>query len=195
MGEYFESIADVEATEDQAAGLAQRLTSWLIESGVIAAERTDCVIGDLGYPPGPGWASVVIEADEAHTPYLRNNGLEVSVGRTVFHSGGDGVSDVECPRCGAHVALQEDSGPTPSWDAFSATLGTWYEGGESSVVACPRCSRPVDFNDWIWTEDWGRFAVAFLGLTFWNWPPLTDSFVAEVAARLGHRVVRTRGKL
>jgi hypothetical protein len=63
------------------------------------------------------------------------------------------------------------------------------------VVACPRCGRPVDFNDWIWTEDWGRFAVAFLGLTFWNWPPLTDSFVAEVAARLGHRVVRTRGKL
>jgi hypothetical protein len=32
-------------------------------------------------------------------------------------------------------------------------------------------------------------AFAELGLRFWNWPPLADAFVADLAARLGHRLV------
>ncbi|MGE5286256.1 MAG: hypothetical protein ACM3ML_03440 [Micromonosporaceae bacterium] len=30
------------------------------------------------------------------------------------------------------------------------------------------------FNDWQWTSEW-PFAVGFLGFTFWNWPPLSES--------------------
>ncbi|HEX8632054.1 MAG TPA: hypothetical protein VF755_28170 [Catenuloplanes sp.] len=57
-----------------------------------------------------------------------------------------------------------------------------------------RCARRIGFNDWHWIGGW-PFAVGFLGLTFWNWPPLRIAFVAEVAHHLGHRVVVTRGKL
>jgi hypothetical protein len=61
-------------------------------------------------------------------------------------------------------------------------------------VRCPHCGLLVDFNDWRW--DSGRpFAVGFLGFAFWNWPELSDTFIAQVADRLGHRVVVTGGKL
>jgi hypothetical protein len=37
--------------------------------------------------------------------------------------------------------------------------------------------------------------VGCLDLTFWNWPPLAEEFVAQVAERLGHRVIVMLGKL
>ncbi len=33
------------------------------------------------------------------------------------------------------------------------------------------------------------FAFGELGLTFWNWAPLSDEFRADVRRILGHRVV------
>lgn len=40
-----------------------------------------------------------------------------------------------------------------------------------------------------------RYGIGKLGLTFWNWPPLSASFVREVTELLGHRSVLVRGKL
>jgi hypothetical protein len=34
-----------------------------------------------------------------------------------------------------------------------------------------------------------------LGITFWNWGELSDAFVAEPLAHLGHRVMLVTGKI
>jgi hypothetical protein len=53
MGDWFQTIVDPEATEAEAPALADRVLYWLIEERIVVGERTDCVLGDGGYAPGP----------------------------------------------------------------------------------------------------------------------------------------------
>ena len=196
MGDYFQHIVDVQVADDTAAGLAARLVAWLVETGVIEAELTDCVLGDLGHRPGPGYRAAVTDAvDDDFLLDGMENGVEVHVERTVFDPSQGDPTSATCPRCGEVVAFI-DPGPwklTSEWAAFAEVLDRWQEGG-SSAVPCPRCGVPVGINDWQWHE-WFPMAVGCLGLTFWNWPPLAEEFVAQVAERLGHRVIVIAGKL
>jgi hypothetical protein len=50
----------------------------------------------------------------------------------------------------------------------------------------------MGLNDWRWQPPWG---FGYLGFEFWNWPPLSQGFIAEVGRRLGHRTVLVAGKL
>ena len=56
----------------------------------------------------------------------------------------------------------------------------------SDALVCARCGERTGFNGWRWPVP---CAFAELGLRFWNWPPLADAFVADLAAWLGHRLV------
>ena len=194
MGNYFEIIADAEATEDEAAGLAASVVSWLTQEGIIAAEAANCVLGaESGYPPGPRYTAAVTEPDEGLLR-LRANGVEVCTTRAVFSPAEGTAGSVVCPLCGQTTDLNDPvTGQiTPQWELFSDAFGTWMEGGPGEV-RCPRCGQLVRLNDWRWTNE--PFAVGFLGFTFWNWPLLSVPFIAQVASRLKHRVVVIRGKL
>jgi hypothetical protein len=190
VGDHFQIIADVEAREDEAAGLADRLVAWLADAGVIASARTESVLGfKFGHLPGPRWPTAVSEPDNA----VRGDGVEVQAGRTVFHTM-ETPMRAGCPRCGTVLALvnEETWGTADEWDAFLCAAIGWTKGGPGTVP-CPRCREAVGFNDWLWPNQDG-WAVGYLGLTFWNWPMLSDQFVSAVAAHLGHRVLRTDGK-
>jgi endogenous inhibitor of DNA gyrase (YacG/DUF329 family) len=189
VGDTFQIIADVEASEATAPVLAASAAGWLRDSGVIAATRADCVPGPApGYPPGPGYAAAVTDPDEL-LPGLKVNGVEVTAARSVFSPGQGEAGPVTCPRCGREVELRDPA----HWALFSGALGHWM-AAEPSEVTCPHCQLHAGLNDWIWDGDW-PVAVGFLGFTFWNWPPLSSSFIAQVQAHLGHRVVVIRGKL
>ncbi|GAB3889522.1 hypothetical protein GCM10029964_059340 [Kibdelosporangium lantanae] len=175
MGDHFQRIVDVEATEAQAPGLAAVVVEWLVDRGVVRAEVTDCALGD-GHAPGPEYAVAVTEPDPGLVD-LRTNGLEVAVGRQVFFSA-DVSQWIACPHC----AVDFDS---------DEAIRTWYLHG-TDTHPCPVCGRLVALNDWRWEPPWG---FGCLGFTFWNWSPLRDDFVADVAGLLGHRVVRPYGKM
>jgi hypothetical protein len=189
VGEWFETIADVEATDEEAEGLAAATLAWLMDTGIVLAETTDCVLGDVGYPPGPRYATAVTEADP-RLPTLRTNGVEVITGRTVFYS--MGADQVTCPRCYQVTVLTDDRGqPNQTWHELSDTIGTWFEGGGADYQ-CPNCGHLVGLNDWTWSPAWG---FGHLGIKFWNWPRLSPHFLAEVSQRLGHRTVHPCGKM
>jgi hypothetical protein len=57
---------------------------------------------------------------------------------------------------------------------------------------CPHCGHSVGLNDWTWSPPWG---FGYLGITFWNWPPVKSEFLAEIGDRLGHRTVHPCGKM
>ena len=60
MGDTFQIVADIEATEDTAPALAASVVRWLSDSGIITGRLADCVLGPAaGYPPGPGYAAAV----------------------------------------------------------------------------------------------------------------------------------------
>ena len=195
MGDHFQIIADAEATEAEAPALGASVVSWLASEGIIGAEPTDCVLSaEPGYPPGPRYIAAVTGPSE-WLPRLRTNGLAVITTRSVFHPIQGELGPVACPHCGQTVELEDPATgqPTQQWERFSDALNAWMSG-DACAVACPRCRQVTGFNDWHWTGDW-PFAVGFLGFKFWNWPPLRESFITQMASQLGHRVVVTRGKL
>ncbi len=71
-------------------------------------------------------------------------------------------------------------------------MEAWYEGDDAVTFPCPDCGKPERLVDWAGEFPWG---FGNLGFTFWNWPPLSASFVREVTELLGHRSVLVRGKL
>jgi hypothetical protein len=177
VGDYFQRVVDVEATEAEAPDLAARVVEWLVDQGVVVAAITDCAFGD-GHAPGPWYTRAVTETD-ARLLELRTNGLEVVVGRTVFFSLESGQR-VFCPHCANEVEVETNE-----------NISSWYRGGDG-VEPCPACGRIVGLNEWRWEPPWG---FGYLGFTFWNWPRLRPDFVAEVAELLGHRVVLPYGKM
>jgi hypothetical protein len=178
VSDCFQILADVDATAEEAAGLAESTVAWLVAEGIVLADRTDCVVGaDLGHPPGPGFRLAV----ETYADEVAYDGLEVRTGRSVFHGVQSWVDRISCPHCGTAT----------TWDDIAETVSAWVDTG-SGAHQCGACARPAGLNDWRWDPP---MAFGYLGFTFWNWPPLRDGFVAEVAARLGHRVVVIDDKL
>ncbi len=189
MGDWFQTIADVQATPDEADQLATTTLAWLIDAGIVLTEPTDCVLSGLGHPLGPHYTAAVTE-DSPHLLTLHTNGVEVITGRTVFYS--MGADHAACPVCG-HITELTDQGiqPNDAWHELSDTIGDWFEGG-SGLHACPNCRNLVELNNWTWSPPWG---FGHLGITFWNWPPLSPRFLADVTQRLGHRTVHPSGKM
>lgn len=185
MGDWFETIADIEATPEEADRLGAEVLSWLVEQRIVMAEQTDCVLGSRAHRPGPNYALATVEPDEV-LHRLATNGFRVVTGQSVFYS--MGVDRVVCPRCGAAVVDHQDE---ESWDNFSPIIDEWYGGG-SGVYACKSCGQSVGINEWGWSPPWG---FGCLGFEFWNWPMLDPGFVAAVSNRLGHRIVQPCGKL
>src|SRR5215475_5498928 len=184
MGDWFQVIADVDATPQEADRLGAEVLSWLIDQGVVVADHSDCALGGKGHRPGPNYAVATVETDE-RLYGLTTNGVCVVTGRSVFYS--MGVDQVVCPRCGTTVVDKQDEG---SWDEFSSVIDEWYGGG-SGLSVCKNCGQSVGINDWAWSPPWG---FGYLGFEFWNWPMLAPGFVEAVSKRLGHRTVQPFGK-
>ncbi|MFD8223213.1 hypothetical protein ACFV16_03465 [Streptomyces massasporeus] len=207
MGDYFQTIVDLDASAADAERLARRVVDRLVTEGIVLAERTDCVLGrPLGHPPGPSWARAVGDLDADEEPW---DGLAVHIGRTVFDGGQDSPEAVTCPLCAATTPLESDPYdeflPEPDgrstaatdaedpWPRFATALATWQTTGDAMVV-CPACRCPAPLPDWTWTDD--RLALGHLGFEFWNWPELTDDFRTRLSGLLdGHRTAYVWGKI
>lgn len=193
MGDRFQAIVDVQASAQEAGTLAADVRSWLISSGVVSAERTDCVLSaDLGYPSGPG-ADAVVGLSGWSVPW--QGGLDITIGRTVFDAGQGDPMAVTCPHCSAVIDLLDEDFELSdeAWEPFREVVHGWGEGRDV-IVPCPACGRPVEPTFWKWADDY--FVFAHLGFMFWNWPPLRPEFVAEFTRHLAdHRTVLLEGKL
>ncbi|MEU4151685.1 hypothetical protein [Streptomyces sp. NPDC026659] len=193
MGDHFQIIVDLDATEADAPGLAARVVDRLVGEGIVRAERTECLLGPgLGHPPGPRWDRAVAPADARWAP---TDGLAVHTGRTFFHSGQGDPEWVRCPRCAATTRLYVYEDWTPvegASDPFDRAIGLWRATGDADVE-CASCTARVPLPEWKWAYD--SFAFGYLGFEFWNWPEFTDEFRDLVADALGgHRTAHPAGK-
>lgn len=176
-------VVDVEASEDDAVPLAREILAWLSAERIIEREPSDCILGEgEGYAPGPRWGAAVAAPGDDAFLRLRTNGLRVRTGRQVFDAAGNGI-ELTCAGCGV------TSEPGAEW--FGA-VGRWHEGDDGAAFTCPSCKVPRRLTDWRGPRPWG---FGCLALEFWNWPPLSDSFIGVVGARLGHETVLVRAHL
>jgi hypothetical protein len=188
MGDTFRTIVDREATLAEAPTLADHVSSWLIEQRIIACIRTDCILGSReGYPPGPRFAYALDKSQDplgifaTGTRRLSTNGLDIVMGRTVFDSGQGG--QILCPSCGKEPA---------SWEGWQDAIAEWLGSSGPALLKCTLCGREAPVTEWKYDPPW---AFGNLGFTFWNWPPFSQSFVAEISRILGHPTVVICGKL
>ena len=192
MSEHGQTLCDVDASDDEAETLKQRLQAWLVDKRIIEPDITNCVLSDAGgHRPAEnyGYAIYGSDAGPLTPPGLRVNGLEITVGRHIYW-GGD-LEAVICPHCRHRESM------TPReegrWDtAFSGALDEWMAGG-AGLGPCVKCGSLNGLNDWDWGYPW---AFGALGVKVWNWDELSSDFIAEVSEVLGgHRVIHCSYKL
>lgn len=198
MGDHFQRIVDVEATDEQAGPLAERIVDWMVEEGLITRQMSGDGVyspsADTGHVPGPDWRRAV--ADPSDPAWLPGP-VAVMVGRDYYveGQGTDEADSATCPRCAARTVVidyPESFEPDQeAWQPFEDAVAAWKATtGEASVI-CRSCAAPVPVTEW----DFGSgFTLATLAFDFWGWPPLAAAFLTDFAARLGHRAVEQTGK-
>ncbi len=152
---------------------ARRVTDHLTISRVIKpnADR-DELWQPSQWAAGDGADAVLAEAQDARWRRLANNGVDITLERQA-HDAGEGYSPPACPSCKA--LLDEDQ--------HIDLLGSWVDGGEP-IVTCAGCHSSAPLGDW--PCDWPS-VVGAPAIVFNNWPPLRDTFVAELRRLLGGR--------
>ncbi|GAA1547142.1 hypothetical protein GCM10009730_65330 [Streptomyces albidochromogenes] len=176
MGDYFQTVVDIDAAPEDVEVLASRVVDWLVDEQVVLPEQTFEMLGRPVHSPGRRWDDVM------EWPGQGADGLAVVRRRTVFWGSLGSEGAPVCPHCSAPTA------ETSGLDALAA----WNETG-SAELWCPACGRSELLPEWTWQDD--RFACGHLGFEVWNAARLRPEFVAELGRVLGHRVRKVSGKL
>jgi len=181
VSDTFQVLVAQELGPRAAEQLVPAIIAWMVAQGVIVPERSDCVVeSGLGHAPGPG-ATKALESRHKLV-WLRANGVSVSAGRRVFHAGENGIS-LECSACGDAFEPGEE---------WTDAVGRWFEGDDDVSFMCPTCGQALLLKDW--EGEW-RWAFGNLGITFWNWPPLAESFIQALATYIASPITVVLGRL
>lgn len=213
MSDNWQTLALDSVAADDAERVIEAALDWMKASGFIQTKLEDCAYGSdgLGYRPGPNWVWVAdnirtwgdlwrswsriwrheakpdypgapLDSDICDTSdFLRRfpNGVQARTGRCVCDPGAyyDDFRTGVCPACGGEVDPEVD---------FSELANAWYHGEQVGVL-CPLCSKVSRLEDWDFQPYW---AFAQAGLTFWNWPPISEQFKAGLLSTLSLPRVR-----
>jgi len=187
MADYFQTIVDTRATLGESDHLARHVVGLLAGRGVVAATASE----EGGYERGP--RATEICGPGAADPPARHEAippvythLQVLVGR-MTHS--DDLSEARtpqaaCPHC--RKVLEDPEGDWP------AAVQAWTGGDDDAGLLCSGCGKETPVAAWVYGPRCGFGNLAF---RFWNWPPLSASFLDELRRELQHPIVLVKGKL
>ncbi|MFC6012525.1 hypothetical protein [Nocardia lasii] len=196
MGDFFERIVDLEVSAADAGAAAERMLEWMAARGWVLRETSAEGVYTRGvtegFVAGPAGAEI---ADDWGADWI-SGPVAVVLGRRAHHPGQGEVepSGAVCPSCRATTVIidypQAWEADPVVWQPFSEAVEEWERTG-AGAVRCGRCATVSPVTDWAWTDG---YALGALSFDFWGWPPLSDAFVAEFVARLGHRIEHHSGK-
>jgi hypothetical protein len=172
MSDSYCSIVPFQTYSYAAETAAKKLVQILAERKVIHPTLSSCILNGEGYPPAENYAEITERRDDA---FLKQsiNGLEVKTGRQVFPA--SGLDKVLCPKC-AHNIIR---------DNWPDLIKEWTHKTGPAKFRRPQCHTSHVIADYVFEPEW---AFGELGLTFWNWPPLKDSFLKEIEVISGSRL-------
>jgi hypothetical protein len=163
------------AAGDEAAGKARDLL--LTSEAIQLNDRRDDLWAPSVWRPGPG-AHRVIQTVSWFVPFMdtANNGVDIYSDRYVYHP----VENDEEPRCPQCESLP----PSAYTDSYGDWLESWMVQGHEPSFTCEACGWAGPIGDWD-----GQFSalVGAPAVTFFNWPPLSQAWIAQVRAVLGGR--------
>jgi hypothetical protein len=173
MSFAIDRVVDIEATAEEAPGLAERVVNNLLSRGIILpTPQTHKIFTDgARYANGPHVAQVADFND------CFPCGLDVEFGRGIYDAGENGLDAVICPKC-RHQYHPDDS--ELDW---GSAIHEWYDGKDGLLI-CRQCGNAESVRYWPTSPMWGLGELAFI---FREWL-LREEFVAELSSLLGHRV-------
>lgn len=187
MSDHFYALAAPGPSQSELDALDERVLDWLVAEDIVERELTDCILSmdSHGHRPAPRFMTA---SSEPETPTSGNccyalfsemkvNGLEIVKGRHIIVYGEGSYECSICPACGAEG---------PVWgDRWNAAADEWLNWRGPGNFQCMECSAVRSLPEWDHRDPIGFGALTF---KFWNWPPLSDEFRAEMARRLGYPV-------
>jgi hypothetical protein len=183
LSEDFQTIVRLDPAPADPAGIASSVAVWLLNHEIIKENSArDDLMRPSKWAPGVRWADAVAEPPLPQAWFLdhANNGVDIITERQAFDSGTN-LEPPTCARCGTE--LYEN--------VYFDMVQPWLHGDEPSVT-CRNCGWTGLLGDW--PAPWG-LAVGSLAVTFNNWWPLSNTFVAEIGTQLGGRTFFVRRHL
>ena len=183
MSDSFQSLAFPDVKQADAEDLASRLLESLVSRGILEPDpNPECALDEEGYSPGKDIGSALSDQRAGgQLLTLKTNGVVISAEPTVF-SGDEPPETTTCPKCNHSFDGGED---------FVELIGEWFEG-EETTLDCPDCGEASPLEQVETTPPW---ALAHVGVKFWNWPVLSEQFVGSLVALVGSRAVLVTGKI
>ena len=182
MGDEEQHVVGLTVPADRAEDLGREIAGWLVDRRIIEINQGRNEPYNPGaYHPGEHWRDALAEPPPtSEDPVGR---VDVHTGRQVFGMG-EFAGAWGCPACGFRVETEMVEAIIGESEKEYSFLEAW-EAGDEPRRTCERCGHASLVGDWRDVSS----AVAHLGLTFTNWPPLSDGFVATMGARLGPRTI------
>ena len=169
MGDQCVTIVEISVGPLEAADRADVIVQWLVDSGIVVPNQRRNQWQPSAYRPGahvrraaPTWHDVDYT--------LANNGVDVLVERQLYHSLEE-YRPPACPVCGHRLD-----------EATHEALATPWLAGQEPSVTCRACGATNPLGDWP-----DSYQVGELAVSFHNWPPLAEEFVAALGGRMGPR--------
>lgn len=192
MGLWYQCVVDRDVrSEDEARELGAVILTWLVDERIVAGSLTPCGLGadDMAYAPGINFMKAAGGAENSASncnyaafSTMATNGMQVITHRELsFNMQGD-FAAVRCPACDA------ESEQGANW---SAAAEAWH-AGQAGKLLCTLCGEINPISEWEHIDPIGFGNLTF---KFWDWPPLSESFLAELSQRLGHRTIVITGKM
>ncbi len=188
MGDYFQKLAAPDVGRSDAAAVAKQLENWLVENKIAGLPKTDNVLSsEEGFPPGENADQYVVENRGPIPRDLWTNGIDISNEPTVFHeSQGFPTFEAICPKCASKTSDET------FMEGFGEAYASWIDD-EASGIVCPACDQLSRLTEWRTDPD--CLQAANVGVTIWNWPPISEALLEEIKKITQSEIVYIFGKL
>ncbi|WP_299260454.1 hypothetical protein [uncultured Aquimarina sp.] len=178
MSDFYKTIVPLNVKSHQSKELANKLISYLQQHKIIEKEVSGTIFGRSGYKVGMNYRDIV--QDNSNCDIKSIDGLEVIVGRrTVFDNGGNGLEQVNCPKCNFNTIATN----------WTDALQDWFNGGDGTIQ-CENCKEHTSIIEYDFQPKWG---FGELGFIFYNWPKFKDVFIKQIEEVLDKEVLVIRG--
>jgi hypothetical protein len=162
MNDHYQALIDVAATPSEAPDLAAAAVRCLSTLEVVETELSKrCVLGEVGYPAGPGCRKMYVP-DSGEDPFWNRSisGVEALGNPWVNMFGLTQFEQAECPVCGHRHGTEFIGQIIGSVERFVKNM-------DVPLGRCAACGEERSLHEWRCAPHPG---FVHLSIIFWNWP-------------------------
>lgn len=173
MSDHAITIVEISVSGPEVRARAADVQEWLLGIGLIKPNgNIDPLWRPSLFSPGPSAPTATPGHEREFDVPPSESGVDIVTERQIHHP----IQNYEPPVC-------PSCGETIDPDDHHALIDGWLAGDEPTF-RCASCGTDSLIGDW--PGEW-TFHVGELAVRFNNWPPIADTFLAEIGRRLGSR--------